>query len=168
MATKYLSTAERNRIAKLKFFNESNEANCYQRNSSHRRSLPTTSSRFQRLDITIPGTPVSSKYLSKLKEQQEHQQHQQQNHINDCANKNEYVDPFAVFLNSMKKLNDGELKPNDGKDILDLFVKLEKIVEKKEFGYNNIGVLNGESNLRPHPAVRRSLSRRQSLQENLN
>lgn len=158
MSNKYISSAERNRLAKLKFLNENNESNAFQRTTSFRRSLPTPS-RIETIDITKPGTPVSSKYLSRLKENQ--------NKI-ECCDKSEYVDPFEVFLNSMKKLNDGELKQNDGKDILDLFLKLEQIVETKEFGYNNIGVMNGQSNLKVHPAVRRSFSRRQSLQENFN
>lgn len=158
MSNKYISSAERNRLAKLKFLNENNEANRFQRSSPFRRSLPTPA-RIDKIDITKPGTPVSSKYLSLLKGNQ---------NGNDCCDRSEYVDPFEVFINSMKKLNDGELKQNDGKDILDLFVKLEKIVETKEFGYNNIGVMNGSSNLKVHPAVRRSLSRRQSLQEDIN
>lgn len=163
MSTAYISSAERNRLAKLKFFNENTESNRLQRTPSFRRSLPpTTTPRIKQIDITVPGTPVSSKYLARLKNSQ--------NNI-ECSDKTtdntEYVDPFEVFLNSMKKLNDGELKQNDGKDILDLFVKLEQFVEKKEFGYNNIGVMNGQSNLKVHPAVRRSLSRRQSLQENI-
>lgn len=158
MSNKYISSAERNRLAKLKFLNENNEANSFQRSSPFRRSLPTQA-RIDKIDITKPGTPVSSKYLSLLKEQQ--------NKV-ECCDKSEYVDPFEVFLNSMKKLNDGELKPNDGKDISDFFLKLENIVEQKEFGYNNIGVMNGQSNLKVHPAVRRSLSRRQSFQENVN
>lgn len=157
MSNKYLSSAERNRLAKLKFLNENNETNGFQR-SSFRRSLPTPA-RIEKIDISIPGTPVSSKYLSQINDKR--------NNIEYC-DKSDYVDPFEVFLNSMKKLNDGELKQNDGKDILDLFMKLEQIVEKKEFGYNNIGVMNGQSNLKVHPAVRRSLSRRQSLQENIN
>lgn len=158
MSNKYLTSAERNRLAKLKFLNENVETKSIQRSSPFRRSLPTPA-RIEKIDITIPGTPVSSKYLSLLKEKQ--------NKV-ECRDNSEYVDPFEVFLNSMKKLNDGELKQNDGKDILDLFVKLEQIVERKEFGYNNIGVMNGQSNLKVHPAVRRSLSRRQSLQEHVN
>lgn len=158
MSNKYLTSAERNRLAKLKFLNENKERNNFQRGSSFRRSLPTPA-KIEKIDISIPGTPVSSKYISQLKENQ--------NRI-ECNDTNEYVDPFEVFLSSMKKLNSGELKQSDGKDILEMFVKLEKVVEKKEFGYNNIGILNGESNLKVHPAVRRSLSRRQSLQEDTN
>lgn len=158
MSNKYISSAERNRLAKLKFLNENDERNNLQRGPSFRRSLPAPT-RFEKIDITIPGTPVSSKYLSSLKENRSN---------SECNATSEYVDPFEVFLSSMKKLNSGELKQKDGNDIMDLFLKMEKLVEKKEFGYDNIGVMNGRSNLNVHPAVRRSLSRRQSLQENAN
>lgn len=177
MSTKYISSAERNRLAKLKFFNENTESHRLQRTPSFRRSQPAQPTpRIKQIDITVPGTPVSSKYLARMKANQNNGEHSNKTDKTDyvvdkaeCVTaKTEYVDPFEVFLSSMKKLNDGELKQNDGKDILELFVKLEQLVEKKEFGYNNIGVMNGQSNLKVHPAVRRSLSRRHSLQENVN
>lgn len=177
MTTKYVSSAERTRLAKLKFLNDNSESNRHQRTPSFRRSLPAQPTpRTKQIDITVPGTPVSSKYLARMKANQNNVEYSNKTNKTDYAvdkaecvtDKREYVDPFEVFLNSMKKLNDGELKQNDGKDILDLFVKLEQLVEKKEFGYNNIGVMNGQSNLKVHPAVRRSLSRRHSLQENIN
>lgn len=109
-------SAERTRLAKLRFLNAPSpqQTGPLARGSAARRSLPLMS-RTDRLlpeiDLTIPGTPVSSKYVLALREQRNKNNAAA---ASAAADENDQVDaaccgvnPFTVFLNSMNTLNGG-------------------------------------------------------------
>lgn len=146
-----LTMAERNRLSKLRFLNGD--------------STPMTTQPVQSvqpvpyIDLTIPGTTVCTKYLAAWREQNQRQEErklaqQQQN-------------PFATFLESMNKLKSGTLSNADTENVLGVLLKLEQQATANgtpiNFGYQHVGTFNGGSNLRVHPSVRRSLSRRASI-----
>lgn len=152
-----LSTVERNRLAKLRFWNGETLA-----------TKPPNQIPVPCIDLSVPGTPVCTKYLAALREQNlrleeeqiiEQQKQQQQN-------------PFATFLESMDKLKTGTLSNTDTDNVISVLLKLEQQAEANahsfkvaatSFGYCHVGTFNGGSNLRVHPSVRRSLSRRASI-----
>lgn len=179
-------SAERTRMAKFRFLNENNNTTTpnglMARGSTARRSLPLISKTNMEpeIDLSIPGTPVSSRYVIALRERQTAAKENESatsllEDENTAPNSDE--NPFTVFLNSMNKLNAGNLKNRESEDLLGKFIKMENSIKDEpsrvaqldtKFGYNNLGVYNGGSNLRIYPAVQRSYGRRHSLQTNNN
>lgn len=150
-----LTTVERNRLAKLRFWN----------GDTNNAAKPPNPLPVPYIDLTVPGTPVCTKYLAALREQ-EHR-------LEDEKLIEQHRNPFATFLESMDKLKSGTLTNRDSDNILSTLIKLEQQAEANgldedaeevsSFGYRNVGTFNGGSNLRIYPSVRRSLSRRASV-----
>lgn len=190
-------SAERTRMAKFRFLNDTvnpgDAGGLMNRGSAARRSLPLISrtDRQEEIDLSVPGTPVCSRYVMTLREKNSNTaitnsiattddvataQTKKLSSADDgvdpaadCAN------PFTVFLNSMNKLKAGKLNENDSKDILGLLIKMETVATGRDdenrpssYGYSNVGTYNGGSNLRIYPSVQRSYVRRLSLQTNVN
>lgn len=183
-------SAERTRLAKFSFLNDTKKTGdaggLMNRGSASRRSLPLISrtDRQVEIDLSVPGTPVCSRYVMALREK-----NCTTNKTDDAAKTSTtaspadddvdattaYANPFTVFLNSMNKLKAGKLKESDSEDILGLLIKMETVATERDdenrpssYGYSNVGTYNGGSNLRIYPSVQRSYVRRLSLQTNAN
>lgn len=184
-------SAERTRMAKFRFLNETvktgDAGGLMNRGSTGRRSLPLISrtDRQEEIDLSVPGTPVCSRYVLALREKNNNTNPIATINTDDAAmakstsvpSAYDGVDanPFTVFLNSMNKLKAGKLNESDSKDILGLLIKMETVATERNdenrpasYGYSNIGTYNGGSNLRIYPSVQRSYVRRLSLQTNAN
>lgn len=189
-------SAERTRMAKFRFLNDTIQSGetggLMNRGSTSRRSLPLISrtDRQEEIDLSVPGTPVSSRYVMALREKNSNTAITNTNaniKTDDAATAQTktsvttYTDdgadatanPFTVFLNSMNKLKAGKLNESDSKDILGLLIKMETVATERDdenrpasYGYSMVGTYNGGSNLRIYPSVQRSYVRRLSLQTN--
>lgn len=130
--------AEKNRMAKYKFLTNSAESK-FQRGSSTRRSLPAV--RREPIDLTIPGTPVCSRYVMSLKTRQ-------QLPISDSSDDDE-VDQSTIngkdklhdFLESMEKLRTGingvdknsEIKIDYVSDVKNVNISKRTVSESQNF-----------------------------------
>lgn len=130
--------AEKNRMAKYKFLTNSAESK-FQRGSSTRRSLPAV--RREPIDLTIPGTPVCSRYVMSLKTRQ-------QLPISDSSDDDE-VDQSTIngkdklhdFLESMEKLRTGingvdknsEIKIDYVNDVKNVKISKRTVSESQNF-----------------------------------
>lgn len=152
-----LSTVERNRLAKLRFWN--GETKALNHLAPNPQPVPY-------IDLSVPGTPVCTKYLAALREQNRR--------LEEIKIVEQKQNPFATFLESMDKLRSGTLTNTDTDNVLNVLLKLEQQAESNgrdendapattSFGYRHVGTFNGGSNLQVHPSVRRSLSRRTSI-----
>lgn len=151
-----LSTAERNRLAKLRFWNG---------DTSVPKPPPPNPPTVPYIDLSVPGTTVCTKYLAALRDQNRREEEE--------ILSQKLQNPFATFLESMDKLRTGTLSTTDTENVLNTLLKLEQQAEANaqplehdsasSFGYRHVGTFNGGSNLRVHPSVRRSLSRRASI-----
>lgn len=151
-----LTTVERNRLAKLRFWNGADTTTTKPPNPPH---VPY-------IDLSVPGTTVCTKYLAAFREQNRRLEEEK-------VTTEEPQSPFATFLESMDKLKKGTLSHTDTDNVLSVLLKLEQQAEQNvrttpeavtSFGYGHVGTFNGGSNLRVHPSVRRSLSRRASIE----
>lgn len=116
--------AEKNRMAKYKFLSNSAESK-FQRGSSTRRSLPAV--KRESIDLTIPGTPVCSRYVMSLKNKQKLP-------ISDSSDEDEDEnlqqtidgkDKLHDFLESMEKLRTGINGVDKKSEIKNDYVKNE-------------------------------------------
>lgn len=130
--------AEKNRMAKYKFLTNSAESK-FQRGSSTRRSLPAV--KRESIDLTIPGTPVCSRYVMSLK-------NQQRPPISDSSDDDE-VDQSTIngknkindFLESMEKLRTGingvdkksEIKIDYVNDVKNVKISKRTVSESQNF-----------------------------------
>lgn len=130
--------AEKNRMAKYKFLTNSAESK-FQRGSSTRRSLPAV--KREPIDLTIPGTPVCSRYVMSLK-------NQQRPPISDSSDEDE-VDQSTIngknkindFLESMEKLRTGingvdkksEIKIDYVNDVKNVKISKRTVSESQNF-----------------------------------
>lgn len=130
--------AEKNRMAKYKFLTNSAESK-FQRGSSTRRSLPAV--KRESIDLTIPGTPVCSRYVMSLK-------NQQRPPISDSSDEDE-VDQSTIngknkindFLESMEKLRTGingvdkksEIKIDYVNDVKNVKISKRTVSESQNF-----------------------------------
>lgn len=119
--------AEKNRMAKYKFLTNSAEAK-FQRGSSGRRSLPPV--RREPIDLTIPGTPVCSRYVMSLK-------NREQLPISDSSDDEDEPqqtlngkDKLHDFLESMEKLRTG-INGVDKKSELKSEIKIDYVNDVK-------------------------------------
>lgn len=132
--------AEKNRMAKYKFLTNSAESK-FQRGSSTRRSLPPV--RREPIDLTIPGTPVCSRYVMSLK-------NRNQLPISDSSDDDEdEIDQSTIngndklhdFLESMEKLRTGingvdkksEVKIDYVKDVQNVKVSKRTVSESQNY-----------------------------------
>lgn len=159
----------------------------FQRNTPARRSLPGYSrtegpfrygrrganncdddseneSEFDKRDLSIPGTPVSSrhvmstKYRNQLVERDRRAQDQEfQSKLQDMD------DPLLIFIESMKKL--AAMKRADLEQGIvreppkPKFQTPPSPLPRSKFGYNRMGSWNGDSNLRAYtPLFQRSMT----------
>lgn len=130
--------AEKNRMAKYKFLTNSAESK-FQRGSSTRRSLPAV--KRESIDLTIPGTPVCSRYVMSLK-------NNQRPPISDSSDDDE-VDQSTIngknkindFLESMEKLRTGingvdkksEIKIDYVNDVKNVKISKRTVSESQNF-----------------------------------
>lgn len=184
------SIAWRNRSAKLQFLNASrdkvNDTNNpvgmsrFQRNTPTRRSLPGYSrtetpfrygrdidedeAEFDKRDLSIPGTPVSSRHVMSLKYRNQLAEREKEARDRDFENKLQSSDdPLLKFIEAMKKL--AATKRAD----LEQGIVAEhpkptiqtppSPLPRSKFGYNRMGSWNGDSNLRAYtPLFQRSMT----------
>lgn len=158
-----------------------NQSSPFQRNSPLRRSLPGYSrtesyrsyradddyedeSEFDRRDLSIPGTPVSSrhvmspKYRNQLAEKEKREKEQQFE-----AKLQARDDPLLKFIESMNRL--ATMKREDMEQGIVRELPKPKIqtppspLPQSKFGYNRMGSWNGDSNLRAYtPLFQRSMT----------
>lgn len=131
--------AEKNRMAKYKFLTNSAESK-FQRGSSTRRSLPAV--RREPIDLTIPGTPVCSRYVMSLKTR--NQLPSDSSDDEDQPQTLNGKDKLHDFLESMEKLRTGingvdkksEIKidyVNDVKNVKDVKISKRTVSESQNY-----------------------------------
>lgn len=102
LVTSKYKIADRNRIAKLRFLNEMKSGGKVKRRDSEPSMAKVEKAGVERVDISVPGTPVSSRYVQALR--------YGRNHIDtDSENENEAADAIdkpnfqSVLHEGMKK-----------------------------------------------------------------
>lgn len=186
-SSKY-SIARKNRSAKYKFLYEDGEAamsrtgknqsSPFQRNSPLRRSLPGYSrteshryslddedeSEFDKRDLSIPGTPVSSRHVMSLKYRNqlaEKEKREKEKQFEEKLQATE--DPLLKFIESMQRL--ATMKREDYEQGIvrepanpRLQTPPSPLVQSRS-AYNRLGSWNGDSNLRAYtPLFQRSMT----------
>lgn len=188
------SIARRNRSAKYQFLHATQEgvnsrknstdsemsSTRFQRNGPTRRSLPGYSrtegpfrygrdaeeneAEFEKRDLSIPGTPVSSRHVMSQKYRNQLAEKDKLAKDKEFESKlQDSDDPLLKFIESMKKL--AAMKRADFEQGIVREPPKPKIqtppspLPQSKFGYNRMGSWNGDSNLRAYtPLFQRSMT----------
>lgn len=192
-SSKY-SIARKNRSAKFRFLNAvatdetdtSTGMSRFQRNTPARRSLPGYSRtegpfrfggrsgnyeddsenelEFDKRDLSIPGTPVSSRHVMSTKYRNQLVEKDRRAKDQEFESKlQDMDDPLLIFIESMKKL--AAMKRADLEQGIvreppkPKFQTPPSPLPRSKFGYNRMGSWNGDSNLRAYtPLFQRSMT----------
>ncbi|GAB0092373.1 hypothetical protein DMENIID0001_073630 [Sergentomyia squamirostris] len=154
---------DRNRQAKYRFLSDTNDAT-FQRGSTARRSLPGKSRidheaedmEAKYIDLSVPGTPVSSRYVMAMKYRNKLAEESQAEREKDFEAQLSDEDPLKRFLESMKALN--AQKSQESSIVVEVPTK-PTLQRRNSYGYNNIGTWNSSSNLQGYTVLfQRSMS----------
>lgn len=155
---------DRNKQAKYRFLTDTNGAP-FNRGSTARRSLPGKSridreaeeEEFKNIDLSVPGTPVSSRHVMSLKYRNKLAEQDKEERERQFADQLSDEDPLKKFLESMRALN---AKKSSESNIVVEVPQLKPVLQRRNsYGYNNIGTWNSSSNLQGYTVLfQRSMS----------